>query len=473
MPDDQLMLPTMSNTRHGLDPSHDVIAGWIAKLRAHKTPVLIAFLVPSLLGVAMGFVAKPVYVAQARLLVLYAGDYVFHPGDHGTGNDITLDRNQVMQAELQILQSSALADKTLAVVGPQVFYPKLADRDVPTADERFARDLTVSAIPQSNIIELDLRNTSRELAIGTLKTLISQYLPYRAAIFDRTPSPQADSDSEMFAARLREAETNLAAFSLAHGISNLDEQTSLAIQQIGQNSAEQARVTQQAAEAEAKLAAVRELLAHEPQTVLVYADSSRSQQVSGLTDGLVKLTTRRHELQQQYSPAAPVLQDVDSQIAAVRAQIAASNPREGTGSRTGRNPVYDELKNQEASLDIQAQGLEAQQATLAEQADTLKARHDELVTLTQHYHDLQRTRDVLDQSYRSISRSNEESKLASAFQRASGANLRVIQPPDAPVRGHSTRLVIVAAGLAVGILAAAATFALLLLLSAARPARRA
>jgi uncharacterized protein involved in exopolysaccharide biosynthesis len=353
-----------------------------------------------------------------------------------------------------------------------VFYPNLDAKNLPEATEQFERDLTVSAIPQSNIIELDLRNKSRDLAISTLKALIEQYLPYRASIFEKPISAQTANDSAMFASRLRDAETNLAAFSLAHGVSNLQEQTSLAIQQLGQNSNEQASVMQQGAEARAKLAAVRELLAHESATVQMFADSTRSQQVSGLTDSLVRLTSKRHELQEQYSPTAPVMQDIDNQIAALRAQIAASNPREGAASRTGRNPVYDELKNQEASLDIQAQGLQARQASLAAQAELLKARNDELVTLSQKYHDLQRTRDVLDQSYRSISKSNEESQLASAFQRASGANLRVIQPPDAPLHGRSTRAAIMAAGLVVGVLAAAATFATLLLLSSARSPRR-
>jgi uncharacterized protein involved in exopolysaccharide biosynthesis len=187
---------------------------------------------------------------------------------------------------------------------------------------------------------------------------------------------------------------------------------------------------------------------------------------------MVRLTSKRHELQEQYSANAPVMQDIDNQIAALRAQIAASNPREGAASRTGRNPVYDELKNQEASLDIQVQGLRARQASLAAQADVLKARHDELVTLSQQYHDLQRTRDVLDQSYRSISKSNEESQLASAFQRASGANLRVIQPPDAPLHGRSMRSAIMAAGLAMGVFAAGATFVSLLLFGHARTPRR-
>ncbi len=473
MPDDQLTLPILSSARLGLASANGMIAGLIAKAELHRVPVTIAFVVPVVIGIALGIISKPVYVAQARLLVLYADDYVFHPGDHGTGNDITLDRNQVMQAELQILQSQALANQTLSVVGPKVFYPKLESAAMNEASEQFGRDLTVSAIPQSNIIELDLRSNSRDLAIGTLQTLIDKYLPYRASIFDKTPAQQVVGDREMFATRLREAESKLASFSLEHGISNLPEQTSLAIQQLGQNTNDQASVTQQEAESEGKLAAVRNLLSREPRLVQVYADSTRSQQISGLTDSLVKLTGKRQELQEQYNPNAPMVQDLESQIAAVRSQIAATNPREGTATRVGRNPVYDELKNQEANLDIQVQGLKARQSSLASQAQVLKARHDELVSLSQQYHDLQRNRDVLDQSYREISRSNESSQLATAFQRAAGTNLRVIQPPDAPVHGKSVRMLMVAGGFLVGLLSAAVTLTLMILFNPEPVIRRA
>ena len=50
--------------------------------------------------------------------MLYGSEYVFHPGNRDTGNDITLDRNQIIQGELQILQSPALAAEVLQAVGP-------------------------------------------------------------------------------------------------------------------------------------------------------------------------------------------------------------------------------------------------------------------------------------------------------------------------------------------------------------------
>ena len=155
-----------------------------------------------------------------------------------------------------------------------------------------------------------------------------------------------------------------------------------------------------------------------------------------------------------------MVRDVEQQIAAVRSQIAGAASREGAAVRVGRNGLYDELKVQEATLTAQVQGLQARRATLTAQAERVGARNDELVTVAQQYRELQRTRDVLDQSYRSIARSSEESQLANAVERAAGANVRVIQPPDAPLNGTSQRTLLMAGGVVAGLVAAAATLLL-------------
>lgn len=432
----------------------------------HKRAVLIAFLVPALLGVAAGLRAKPVYLAQARMLVLYTGDYVFHAGNRGTGNDIALDRNQIIQAELQILQSPALATQMLTSLGPSKVYPGVDGPDAArAAATRLAGDLTVASIPQSNVIELALRNQNREIAIETLGALITQYIPYRSAIFDKARSAGADVEQRQFAGRLQVAEEALARFGVRHGISNLDEQTTMLLRQHNDNATEQSSVQGAMAEAQARLGAVQKQLQTVPATVQIYSESTRSQQVSGLTDTLVKLNTQRRELLTRYVDDYPLVRDNERQIAAVRAQIAGSAPRDDASTRMGRNPMYDDLRTQEASLTVQLRGQQARQSTLVAQSERIRTRGDELVELSQEYRELKRTCDVLEQSLRTIAQSTEETQLANALERAAGANVRVVQPPDAALAGTSQRRLLMIGGVVVGLFAAAATLAALLALS--------
>ena len=435
----------------------------VTALFYYKRVTLLAFIVPCVLGLIAGLLAHTSYVAQARLLVLYGSDYVFHPGNRDTGNDITLDRNQIIQGELQILLSPALAAETLQAVGPDIVYPGLTHdaAGLNTAVTRFGYDFAVTSVPQSNVIEMSLRNPNRTVAVQVLKELIAHYISYRSGIFDK-PAPQGpDTERAQFAERLHRAEEALSQFGIEHGVSNLDEQVSLQIRQKVDNGNQQALTAQQIDETAARVETLRKQLATLPPTVQMFAESARSQQSTGLTDSLIKLQIQRRELLSRYQSDFPLVRDVDRQIAAVRSQASGDPARESNVTRQGRNTVYDDLRKEEITLSAQLQGLLAKQAQLVAEASRIQARADELIGLSRHYRDLQRTRDVLDQSYRSIARSSEETQLSAAVERAGAANVRVVQPPDAPLAGRNHGTLVMSGGVVLGVLCAIAVFALL------------
>ena len=75
---------------------------------------------------------------------------------------------------------------------------------------RFAVDLTSTSIPQSNVVELNLRNADRAVAIRVLNALIAHYLTYRSSIFEKGQPGGENVQRDEFADRLRKAEDDLA-----------------------------------------------------------------------------------------------------------------------------------------------------------------------------------------------------------------------------------------------------------------------
>jgi uncharacterized protein involved in exopolysaccharide biosynthesis len=432
----------------------------------HRRAMMVAFAIPLLIGLAAALFARPIYTAQARLLVLYGSDYVFHPGNSVGGSDIALDRNQIMQGEQQILSSNTLAIDTLKAVGVGRVYPG-TNPDNPEslglAVTRFGTDLTITMVPLSNAVELSFRSLDRQVAADVLKELIAQYLTRRNVVFDKNGPAAgngASSEREQFADRLHTAEAALAQYGAEHGISNLDEQVTTLLRQKADTITEQNQTDQAIRETAARLASLRKQLADIPQSVQMFAESTRSQQTTGLTEALLKLETTRRDLLSRYQDDFPLVVDVNTQIAKVRAQLAATASRDGAVARQGRNTVYDEIHGQEITQAAQLQGLQARRAELASTADSLAKRLEDLNGYGRAYRDLQRSRDVLDESYRAIARSNEEAQLAGALERARGANVRVVQPPELPSAGRSGRAALLAGGLALGVLAALAALAI-------------
>lgn len=429
----------------------------------YRRIILIAFLVPCVLGIVFGRMAHTSFNAQARLLILYGSDYVFHPGNRDTGNDITLDRNEIIEGELQILESPALASETLQALGPQSIYPGIKPGPImlQTAVNRFLSDLVATSVPQSNVIQLTLRNPNRETAVRALDTLISHYIAFRSRVFGKAAAP-VDPTRNEFAIRLKSVENNLADFARIHRIGNLDEQMSLALRQEAAVADDQRSTDEQIGTATAELNTLRDDMRNVAKTVEVFQESERSQESTALTASLVKLEMQRRELIGRYRDGYPVIVDLDRQIADLRKQIAAKPVREDGTQRVGRNDVYDQFQQRAVGLETQLRGLSAKKQVLQLEANRLQARSSELIGLGQHYQELQRTRDVLDQAYRRIAQSAEETGFAGSLERAGGANVRVIQPADAPVTGHNVGALVTLAGVIFGGLLSLAALALLI-----------
>jgi len=429
----------------------------------HRRLMLAAFLAPVLLGIAAAMIARPAFVAQARLLVLYGSEYFYQPVSAQASNSIALDRNEIMQGELQVLQSTTLALATLRAVGVDRVYPGTRADDPLAIDRaalRLSRDLTVSAIPQSNVLELSFRGHDPEVAAEVLRAQIAGYLERRAEIFQRATTTAARADRAVFLERLRRAEDALARFADAHGISNVDEQISLLARRQSANSQARDEVAQAISETEASLEAVNAQLARLPRTVRAYADSERSQSVRVLTDNLARLLVKQHDIASRYLDSSPVMQDVDRQIAALRAEIAGEPAREDEVERTGVNPVYQTAQAQRLTLATQLAGERARAAQLAAAGAEIDARITELNGTARQYRDLSRERDLLDEAYRGLDRSYAAAEIGDTAARSRTANIRVVQPPERPAVSTSPRAMLVVVGVLVGGLAALAALAI-------------
>jgi len=423
----------------------------------HKRAMVIAFLIPVLLALGVGFRMRPIFIAQARLLVLNGSDYVFHPAPGQGGSDIALDRNQIVQGELQILQSSTLAADVLHQVGLDRIYPTLRGSDEVReglAESRFAADLTVSVVPLSSVIELGFSNRDRAVATQVLKTLIEQYLQRRKAVFDTTPTDTVNLQRTQFAEQLHRAEVAVTQFGAAHSITNIDEQITLLLQQTSENLTAEQVTDQSIREATAKLVTLREQIQTVPPTVQIFAESNRTRESDAMADNLVALLAKQRDLRSRFNDDFPILANMNQQIEELQRRMAEIPARDASIAREGRNTVYDSLRGQEITLAASLSGLQAKREELSLNAVALQKRLDELSLNSQEYHDLLRSRDVLDQSFRTIERSSVEAQQAAALERLKSPNIRVVQAPEAPAVGRNPQPIVWAGGAVLGIMAA-------------------
>ncbi len=425
----------------------------------HWRKALIAFLIPVLLALAAATLAQPVYTAQSRLLILLGDDYVFRRavGEDASGNPQTFDRAQIVHAEMEILGSREIREKTLTDIGLMRVYPKARSgpAGMNAALEQLGRDLAIENVPQSNTIEVRLRHRDPRVAADFVNRLVQNYIASRREIFQRADSAAVTNQQRGLSDQLAATEAQIADLSNRYAIGDYDQEIQGVQSQQTTQTAQLAAQDQLIATAAARANRLAQQLRDSAAVIALNTDDTRSQQVTALTDNLMLLRERRRVAAARYADGYPLVVELDRQIADLEAQIAAAPPSQTALVRSGPNPVTQQIETQLATTRGELAGLQSGRAQLADALGAVRARLAGLVEIGPRYRELTRQRSLTETAYRSVAENAEDSRLQSSIAGAN-ANVRVIEAAQPPTKARTGRLLILAAGLAVGTLAALA-----------------
>lgn len=422
-----------------------------------KRRAIIAFLIPLILALIAAAIAKPTYVAESRLLILLGDDYVVRNPLAGMAPGMSFDRAQIVNAETEIIQSREIAMQTLQAVGVEKVYPHLRGaRRLELAAELFAKDLTTENIPQSNVIRITLRNGDRDVAAQALNKLIEFYMVRRRAIFDQSNTASLDRQTAIARRQLDNVEMQIAKFSEEGGFGDYAAELAAVQEQRNGFTAQLANLNQQLATKAGQAGQLSRRASATPQNIELSADRNRSQQLNALTETLLSLQNQRREAINTYAPGHPVIVEFDERIAKIQREVDAA-PKENLSSvRTGVNSVRQEVDNAQISSEAEAVGMRQGRAALTRQLADTNKRLVELTAMGPTYRTLLRNRTALEVEVTELAKQSQTSKLANNLSRAR-ANVRVIQAAKPPIEGHTGRMIMLVAGVAVGVMAAAGT----------------
>ncbi|HJV42701.1 hypothetical protein [Caulobacter sp.] len=421
----------------------------------YRVAALVSFLIPVAIAVVAICLAQPIYTAQSRLLILLGDDYVFRSDVDGAAQGLSFDRAQIVQAEIQILSAKELRVQAIRKTGLAHAYPALANEPhgIEKAAEQLSKDLVITNIPQSNVIELNLRNRDSQAAADLLNTLVKLYIERRRLIFEQSDLSLVNGQRDQLNNRLADVEAKLLDFSVQHGFG--DYPTELATIQNQQASlASQIQVLdQQLAARSGRVSVLSKWLKSSPPEVEISNDRGRSQQLEDLTRSLLDLQNQRRQAAARYVEGYPLIVDLDRKIAEVQAQIRAAPPQQVVAVRHGVNPVRQQLDTELADSVGDLTGLRLARSQAARDLQVVTLRLAELVKIGPEYRELVRQRSMLEAGFADIAKRSQATGLADTLAKAK-ANVRIVQAADPPVKGSSGRMVLLLAGLAFGVVAA-------------------
>lgn len=458
--------PIAANTGvAGISPRHPTLRDLLLQVFYHATLLRLCLCLGLAFGLAATALVRPNYVASTLVLVFIGPESA--PAQDGTGlgaTVVSVDGLKVVQSEIQIIQTDQVIRAAIEKVGAATIYPAIAKprwfgfwpgadakAQLGAAVQRFrGGDLRVESEAGSNLIRISFAHPDREIAIRVVRAMLDAYLAKRREIYAGTNSSFIGAEIDRYRAHLAGLEQDIQALRVRYDVLDLPQDIVLATNRLEHIEQRQDQLHERRVAVETELGAVKANLAQQKDMVLDFRETTNNTGNDEARNTLVRLEQERAHLTIQYRADWPGLNELNKKIDTIKSQISSSGGLYSS-ERLVKNPTITMLDSRLASLTIEGQALEQQLNELEGQFRTADKRIKLLREVEGPLHALQLDRDVSENVYRQLSSRQPAAVFQDNMVDERNANLRVVQPPTAPILARSMMASYVIGGLFFGL----------------------
>lgn len=411
------------------------------------------------------FAATPLYEAKSTLLIKAGREYTYRPEVGEEKPPILLNREDLMNSEIEILMSRDLAAKVVERIGLLRLYPAINEppplfslatvrrgfevvmaffegREAPTepntamdrATKAFLDALKVEAVAKSNVVRVTYRHPEPQLAAEAVQTLVDSYKAKRLEVFSGPKSAFLEEQLTYYRDQLNQAEQKFEAFRQKYGVYSLDQQRSLLLSQRNALDTELKATENRIEESSRRLASLQEQQKKISETVPLASENERYPVVDDAKSRLLALQLREQELLTKYREESQLVQNVREEKRVVEQFLARAQNDRATRVRTGKNPVYEQLEIEVVRTTAENNSLIAKKAAIDGQLVKLG---DDLRALDLRDKELQQIeRDIKNyrQNYETYFGRVEEARISGEMDQQKMVNVSVIEAASQPIR---------------------------------------
>jgi len=426
-----------------------------------KTQITFVFALIIIAVAAGTFLSSPVYEAKSQILVKIGRENVYTHMVPTSGNQspiIGVNHQEQINSEIEILRSRSMIEKTAKAIGPEVIYKDLATGGVPAIPEmvtlqgqlsplheavlRLEEALSITAVKESNVIDISLRHKEPQIATMVLDKLISLYLSHHIEVHKIPQSYKFfQEQSEIFMSRLKNAEDRLTAMKKEHNVFSLDEARGVLRSQEGSLRVDLDRTLTQIAETENRIGQIQQQLAGTPKVIPTEEEVEHSPVLGeALQTKLVELELKEKELLAKYTDNNRLVQQTREEIKIIRKKLAEQGARQHGRSRSGHNPTFQRLQEDLYRSQADLKALKAKDQIQTSQLGDYGERLGKLNQIEVKLKDLQRQVDVEQQNYKLYLEKFEEARISEAMDTEKISNVTQIQHAEVSPQPVSPRV---------------------------------
>jgi uncharacterized protein involved in exopolysaccharide biosynthesis len=307
------------------------------------------------------------------------------------------------------------------------------ERGIASAAQGIARQLHVQPLRKSAVIEVTYASKDPKLSADVLTSLAEHYLDKHLAV--HRPSGAFaffEQETERYGKELAVVQARLNEQNRKESVISVQVQRENALRRVGELEAAEQTTEAQIAETAARIRVLEAQLTSTPARGATEIRRGSPVLLEQLYSMMATYELKRIELQRIFQPDYPLVQEVETQIAKLQAEIAAAEASPPVEETTDRNPTYDYLLTELARSRSELAGLRARVKVTARNlaADRERAWHLEQVTLTQQA--LVRVANQAEQNQLIYSRKREEARISNALDAQRILNVAIAEKATVP-----------------------------------------
>jgi uncharacterized protein involved in exopolysaccharide biosynthesis len=409
--------------------------GFVESMFRHRRRFFTALGFVLLLTVLYVFFSPKKYESDMSLIVENARKPQILSAEPTTGQAFV---NQVTEeqvySQVEILGSGDVLDE-VADPGwrsvPLTLHSTSAQLEHEGKVNRLRKHLNIAPVRKSNVIDVSYRANDPRDATATLQRVMTVFLAREKVVSEPAGASQFfQAEAKRSHENWAMAQQQLAKFQQAHHIVSIgDSETNL------QKAIEDALVLQRAADAEISEVSqrLRAESGEQATTPIRQKTSERIVPASGSVDQvntlLAQLMLRRAQLTTEYLPSDPIVQQVDSQIAQAKAELANSKALQSVEVSTNVNPSW-QVQDQAVFEDkAHLQAAKARRREIADQVNGLEKELKSTESATLVFASLQQKVAQLDANYQLYMQKRDAAQISEAMNEQGLINIGVAQSP--------------------------------------------
>jgi uncharacterized protein involved in exopolysaccharide biosynthesis len=467
----------------------------------YKRAILIAFMIPVIALIILAYSTQKQYQADSKVMVRAGREFV-PASDTGDRNTIppSTTMQEVVDTEVEILTSKEVLQEVVDAVGIARLYPVLAGITPPhpilawlseqlgqswpmqlpalftwhwpssdqgaysvrnLAVEALGRDLKVKPVKLSNVIDISIRNTDRDIASETLRQLLAIFQVHHVSAFRQQRSSVLEEQIGQNLTEIAKLEKARAEYRNINLLFAAGEQRSALVQQRAHSLQELQDTRIEQGALHDKVEYLAEQLQKLPKNMKLDTATQPSSGAQSVERSLQELKAKEGLYATRFNPNSLILQDL-------RANIVAHQEVVGKAAnlnvvRTGLNPVLPTLETQLMTTRSELAPLETKGADLSaaitgidEQLKGLSVNELQLLNLDRRIGELDLATNTLRQRL-------EDARFLDELDHEHLTSVKVIDGASTPEKPASPRKFLYGlVGLACGFLAATCAFLLAL-----------